>query len=146
MTQTAGLTFENTRKTVKVGDIDLNYQEAGSGEPVVMLHGGGPGASGWSNFSRNIEAIAKQYRVLLLDQPGFGHSDKPKLSGPLGETFAGIAKGFLDVLKIPKSHFLGNSMGGLVATKLALMYPSYVESACTYGTRGRRQLRKPKSE
>ncbi len=129
----AELTFENTSRQAQVGNIRLHYQEAGEGPPIVMLHGGGPGVSGWSNFSRNIGPLSKSYRTILLDQPGFGKSDKPKLSGPLGETFAKIVKDFLDVLKIKKAHFLGNSMGGLVATKLGLMYPDYVDRLVLMG-------------
>ena len=50
------LTEQNTSKQVYVKELDLNlhYNEAGTGETVIMLHGGGPGAAGWSNFSRNI--------------------------------------------------------------------------------------------
>jgi len=133
MAQKAELTFESTSRDAQVGSIKLHYQEAGSGTPVVMLHGGGPGASGWSNFARNIGAISQQYRTLLVDQPGFGRSDKPELSGALGETFAAILKDFLDVLNIKKAHFLGNSMGGLVATKLALMHPDRVDRLVLMG-------------
>ena len=119
----AQLTAENTGKYAQVGNIRLHYHEAGEGEPLLMLHGGGPGAGGWSNFSRNIGPFAGKYRTLLLDQPGFAKSDKPAMSGALGETFARIIKDFLDVLGIEKAHFLGNSMGGLVSTKFALLFP-----------------------
>ncbi len=56
----------------------LHYHEAGVGndETVVLLHGGGPGASSWSNFGRNIAVLAQHFHVLAVDQPGYGHSDK----------------------------------------------------------------------
>lgn len=117
------LTAESTSKYAQVGSHRLHYHEAGEGVPLVMLHGGGPGAGGWSNFSRNIGPFSEKYRTILLDQPGFGKSDKPEMSGALGETFARIINDFLDVLRIERAHFLGNSMGGLVSTKLALMFP-----------------------
>ena len=50
----------------------LHYEQAGEGFPVVMLHGGGPGASGMSNFGRNLPVFARRFRTLLVDQPGFG--------------------------------------------------------------------------
>ena len=55
----------------------LHYDEAGTGTPVVMLHGGGPGASGMSNFGTNLAAFAGHFRTLVVDQPGYGKSDKP---------------------------------------------------------------------
>ena len=56
----------------------LHYHEAGVGhdETIVLLHGGGPGASSWSNFGRNIAVLADHFHVLAVDQPGYGHSDK----------------------------------------------------------------------
>ena len=56
----------------------LHYHEAGvgNGQTIVLLHGGGPGASSWSNFGRNIAVLAEQFHVLAVDQPGYGHSDK----------------------------------------------------------------------
>src|SRR5690606_23744550 len=53
----------------------LHYNDAGHGDAVVMLHGGGPGASGWSNFYKNIDDfVASGFRVILLDCPGFNKS------------------------------------------------------------------------
>ena len=76
------LTFESTSRfaEVPVGDspMRLHYHEAGVGndQTVVLLHGGGPGASSWSNFSRNIAVLAQRFHVIAVDQPGYGHSDK----------------------------------------------------------------------
>jgi 2,6-dioxo-6-phenylhexa-3-enoate hydrolase len=72
------LTEQNTSKNIHIKNLDMNlhYNEAGNGdETVIMLHGGGPGAAGWSNFSRNIDAFAEKYRTILLDCPGFNKSD-----------------------------------------------------------------------
>lgn len=64
---------------VREGDADLNihYNDCGTGkEVVVLLHGSGPGASGWANFNRNIAPLVEAgYRVLLIDCPLFGKSD-----------------------------------------------------------------------
>ncbi len=59
----------------------LNYTEAGQGPPVVLLHGGGPGASGASNFAKNLPVFAERFRTLVVDQPGYGKSDKPPVAG-----------------------------------------------------------------
>src|SRR5690554_7435726 len=57
--------------------LNIHYHDCGEGEEVVvMLHGSGPGASGWSNFSRNVEPLtAAGYRVVLMDCPGWSKSD-----------------------------------------------------------------------
>jgi len=75
----ADLTEASTSKYATINeeglkDFRLHYNEAGQGEVVIMLHGGGPGASGWSNFNRNIGAFVDAgYRVILPDCPGFNN-------------------------------------------------------------------------
>src|SRR6476660_10298236 len=74
------ITFESTSRYAQVReDMRLHYHEAGVGneQTVVLLHGGGPGASSWSNFARNIPVLAGKFHVLAVDQPGYGLSDKP---------------------------------------------------------------------
>ena len=60
-----------TERTVTVAGKAIFFAEAGSGPAVVMLHGGGPGASGMSNYSRNIDALARRFRVIVPDMPGY---------------------------------------------------------------------------
>lgn len=60
-------------QTVKFGDRQIFLNEQGEGFPILMLHGGGPGASGLSNYSKNIDALAEKYRVLVPDMQGYGH-------------------------------------------------------------------------
>lgn len=69
------ITFESTSRYAQVAEnMRLHYHEAGDPESptVVLLHGGGPGASSWSNFSRNIGVLAKHFHVLAVDQPATG--------------------------------------------------------------------------
>jgi pimeloyl-ACP methyl ester carboxylesterase len=70
------------------GGLSIHYHEAGSGEPIVFLHGSGPGASGYSNFKGNYSVFAANgYRAIVPDLPGFGLSSKPDTNYVLG-TFA----------------------------------------------------------
>jgi 4,5:9,10-diseco-3-hydroxy-5,9,17-trioxoandrosta-1(10),2-diene-4-oate hydrolase len=105
----------------------LHYHEAGQGEegspPVVLLHGGGPGASAWSNFGRNLPVFAGQFRTLMLDQPGFGESDKPPVEGNYFTFSARALVSFLDHLGVERVHLVGNSLGGGTAVRFALNYP-----------------------
>ena len=105
--------------------LTLHYHEAGVGNDntVVMLHGGGPGASAWSNFSRNIEAFAEDFHVIAVDQPGFGKSSKPTEHGQYFTHSAGALHELFDVLGVDKAHLLGNSLGGGTAVRFALDFP-----------------------
>jgi 4,5:9,10-diseco-3-hydroxy-5,9,17-trioxoandrosta-1(10),2-diene-4-oate hydrolase len=108
---------------VDVGGFRLHYHEAGDGQPVVMLHGGGPGASAWSNFGPNLPVFAKEFRTLLVDQPGFGDSDKPGITKQYFTFSADALLGLLDKLNIERTHLVGNSLGGGTAVRFALRHP-----------------------
>lgn len=126
------LTEAATSKFVRIkeGDLDLqlHYNDCGSGaETVVMLHGSGPGASGWANFNRNVEPlVAAGYRVVLMDCPGWSKSDPIVCSGSRSELNARALKGLLDAIGLDKVHIIGNSMGGHSAVAFALANPSRV--------------------
>ncbi|MDP9117654.1 MAG: alpha/beta fold hydrolase [Actinomycetota bacterium] len=103
----------------------LHYHQAGdpSADTVVMLHGGGPGASAWSNFGRNMAVLASQFHVLAIDQPGFGRSDKPVELPSQFYTFSADAiLELLDQLGVERAHFVGNSLGGGTAVRFALRH------------------------
>jgi len=110
--------------TVQEG-LKLHYHEAGGEHPetVILLHGGGPGASAWSNFGRNLPVFAKNYRTLAIDQPGFGRSDKPIEHPQYFRHSADAVVGLMDELGIERAHFVGNSLGGGAAVRLVLMGP-----------------------
>jgi len=126
------LTEESTSRfvQVKVGEFDLklHYNDAGQGsETVVMLHGSGPGASGWANFNRNVGAFVDAgYRVVLLDCPGWSKSDTIVNTGSRSELNARSLKALLDALGLDRVHIVGNSMGGHSAVAFALLYPQQV--------------------
>src|SRR3954454_7915697 len=95
---------EDVRRSAKAGDLTLSYYEAGPDSPtgiggdlpLVMLHGGGPGASAWSNFGSTLPRFAASFRTLLVDQPGFGGSDKPEVTANCFRHAAGYLVSFLD--------------------------------------------------
>jgi len=102
----------------------LHYEQAGAERagraPVVLLHGGGPGAAGMSNFGRNLPVFAERFRTLVVDQPGFGKSDKPPVEGSYFTFAAQALKDLLDELGIDRVHLVGNSLGGGTAVRFAL--------------------------
>lgn len=109
-------------------DLQLHYNDIGSGaETVVMLHGSGPGATGWANFSRNVEPFVNAgYRVILLDCPGWGKSDTIVNTGSRSDLNARSLKGLMDTLGLEKAHIVGNSMGAHSTVAFALANPTRV--------------------
>ncbi|MCP2319199.1 4,5:9,10-diseco-3-hydroxy-5,9,17-trioxoandrosta-1(10),2-diene-4-oate hydrolase [Nocardia amikacinitolerans] len=123
-------------RTVRVGDRDIFFAEFGAGPAVVLLHGGGPGASGLSNYSRNIEALAGRFRVIVPDMPGYGRSTKRvDQSDPFGDLAASVG-GLLDALDLPRAHLVGNSYGGAAALRLAMDRPEKVGRLILMGPGG----------
>ncbi|WP_416427758.1 alpha/beta fold hydrolase (plasmid) [Pseudomonas sp. App30] len=122
-------TDANTSKFVhiKEGDLDLqlHYNEAGEGaETIIMLHGSGPGASGWANFNRNIDHFVDAgYRVILLDVPGWSKSDPIVCTGSRSQLNATALKGFVNALGLDRVHLIGNSMGAHAVVAFALENP-----------------------
>ncbi|MFM0504584.1 alpha/beta fold hydrolase [Paraburkholderia caffeinilytica] len=125
-------TEASTSKFVRIKedgrDVQLHYNDVGQGEEtVVMLHGSGPGASGWANFNRNIEPlVAAGYRVILMDCLGWSKSDPIVCEGSRSELNARSLTGLLDALDIERVHIIGNSMGGHSAVAFALAEPKRV--------------------
>jgi 4,5:9,10-diseco-3-hydroxy-5,9,17-trioxoandrosta-1(10),2-diene-4-oate hydrolase len=117
-----------TSRLAEAGGLRLHYHEAGSGPsgdgvPLVLLHGGGPGASGWSNFGPNLPVLAGHFRTLLPDLPGFGRSDKPPVTGNYFTFAADALAGLLDAAGIERASLVGNSLGGGTAVRFALRHP-----------------------
>ncbi|GAA3692093.1 alpha/beta fold hydrolase [Arthrobacter ginkgonis] len=128
---TVELTQEGTSRWVQTKDWSIHYQEAGSGHPLILIHGSGPGASGWSNFSPNIGPLAERFRVLAIDVPGWGDSDS---ATPEQADSVGALVQFMDELGIERAALVGNSMGGIIATSLAAAHPERVSHLVTMGT------------
>jgi 2-hydroxy-6-oxonona-2,4-dienedioate hydrolase/4,5:9,10-diseco-3-hydroxy-5,9,17-trioxoandrosta-1(10),2-diene-4-oate hydrolase len=113
-------------RLVHVGTRDIAVTERGEGEAVVLLHGGGPGASGMSNYARNVDALSERFRVVVPDLPGYGRSSKHlDQADPFGDLAAAV-RGLLDELGIERAHLVGNSYGGAAALRLALDTPERV--------------------
>jgi len=125
------LTEANTSKRIQTKSWDIHYHEAGSGQPLILVHGGGPGASGWSNFHPNIPYLSERFRVFAVDLPGWGKSQSVNYeqrdnSGALAE--------FIETLGLGKVAIVGNSMGGSSCIRLAYERPDLVSHLVTLGS------------
>lgn len=130
------MTTALTEHTVTVAGKPIFFAEAGAGPAVVLLHGGGPGASGVSNYARNIDALAQHFRVIVPDMPGYGRSVKEvDQRDPFG-CLADMIRGLLDELGLDTAHLVGNSYGGACALRLALDTPARVGKLVLMGPGG----------
>ncbi len=119
---------------VTVEGVRLHYQEAGSGPPLVCIHGAGPGASAASNFKANVGPLSERCRVILYDMPQYGQSDKIVLKEPRLLYNSRILAGFLTALGQERVSIIGNSMGGQVALKFGLDHPNRLDRAVIIGS------------
>ena len=147
MTGTA-LDADSTSHIADVAGFAVRYHDSGPTSPapggtgrgdadtVVLLHGGGPGASSWSNFGRNMPVLAKRFRVLMMDLPGYGQSVARPVTGHFFTVAAEALAGLLDQLAVSKVHLIGNSLGGGTALRFALAYPDRVGRLVLMGPGG----------
>lgn len=121
---------------IEANGVRVAYRDVGQGPVLMMLHGSGPGASGWSNYSRNVPVLAEQYRVICPDLPGFGASDMKPVDATTPGFWADTILAMMDALGIGQAHFVGNSMGGMIALKIALEQPDRVGRLILMGPGG----------
>lgn len=113
------------RRLTRVGGHEITYWEGGRGETVLLIHG--LNGSTLADFRQLASGLAKRYRVISVDLPGFGLSTHVPMKQSVANQ-AGFVLGFLDAIGLDASHVLGNSMGGWVALKLAERHPARVKS------------------
>lgn len=129
--------FDSTSRVTEIDGHALHYHDAGSGPALVLLHGGGPGASGWSNFHQNVPGLSRGRRVLVVDQPGYGLSTKVAPEDECRSEMAmRMVVGLLDELGIEQADILGNSFGGRTALQIALVHPDRVRNLILMGPAG----------
>lgn len=110
------------RHRVNLDGADLVYEEAGTGEPLILVHGL-VGSTRW--WAKNVPSLAAHFRVLAVDLIGFGgsHGDQPfDLSAA-----AGYLARWMDELGIARVNIVGHSMGGFIAADLAAAHPDRVQ-------------------
>ncbi|HEX6351748.1 alpha/beta fold hydrolase [Actinophytocola sp.] len=112
----------------------LRYHEAGDGPPLLLLHGSGPGVTGWRNYRGNLASFTRRFRCLVLELPGFGVSD-PSDEHPMVAAAKAVRR-FLAGLGLDQVDVIGNSMGGVVAANLAIRFPGMFRRIVTVGGLG----------
>lgn len=116
---------------VRVGEIEMYYIEAGSGDPLVLIMGFGGDHLAWGF---QVPVFAERHRVVAFDNRGAGQTDAPDAAYST-RTMADDTVGLMDRLGIERAHVLGVSMGGMIAQEIAINHPGRVRTLqlhCTY--------------
>lgn len=127
------VSYEATRRELTTERGVLRYHEAGPADApaLLLLHGSGPGVTGWRNYRGNLAFFARTHRCYVLEFPGFGVSD-PVEGHPVLTAGRSVIE-FMDALGIDAAAMIGNSMGGVVAVNLAIKHPERVSRLVTIG-------------
>jgi len=117
-------------KFVDVKGVPARYYEAGSGEPMVMIHGGFTAGSSTANvFSRNIPGLAKRFHVYAVDRQGSGMSGNPLNDSDFNyQGDVNFIYNFIQTLNLGQVHLVGHSAGGAIALYLAIQHPEIVKT------------------
>lgn len=122
---------------VTIGGIRTNYHDIGTGAPVVLIHGSGPGVSAWANWRMNLQAIADHgLRCIAPDMPGFGYSDAPADLRFSRDMWVDHFAAFVDSQTDEKISIIGNSFGGGIALAYAIRFPERVDRLVLMGSAG----------
>jgi 2-hydroxy-6-oxo-6-(2'-aminophenyl)hexa-2,4-dienoate hydrolase len=132
----AALQYES--KFLNAGGLSTHYIDAGKGEPVVLLHGGGAGADCRSNWFKTIPQFANRFHVYAVDLLGFGHSARPD---PASFAYTQDARidhliAAIEALDVGPVHMVGNSMGGATTIGVAVKRPDLVKKVVLMGSGG----------
>lgn len=121
-------------RLVSAGGTTFSVAEVGTGTPLLLLHGGGPGCTAWTDFGPVAELFAKDHRVVLVDLLQYGGSDMSEIHGPMWDHHSRKMVDLLDELGIDRADFVCNSWGGTIALHLAATYPDRARALVVTGS------------
>jgi 2-hydroxymuconate-semialdehyde hydrolase len=127
-------------QSIVTGGFSTNYHDVGSGAPVLLIHGSGPGVSAWANWRLLLPVLAPTRRVIAPDMRGFGFTERPanpaEAKAYTMAAWVQQAVDLLDALEIEKADLVGNSFGGALALALAIAHPKRVRRLVLMGSVG----------
>lgn len=122
--------------SIKTGDFNTNYHDLGVGEPIIFIHGSGPGVSAYANWRLAMPNLAKDFRVIAPDMAGFGYTDRPEGMTYNMDVWVKQIVDLMDALNIEKTNLVGNSFGGALALALSIKYPNRFNKIVLMGAMG----------
>lgn len=123
-------------RSIVAAGIATNCHDVGSGRPVLLIHGSGPGVTAWANWRLVLPELARSCRVIAPDMVGFGYTERPEGIAYGIDAWVDHAVGVLDALGIPQTDLVGNSFGGAIALALAIRHPQRVRRLVLMGSVG----------
>jgi len=120
-------------KTILVDGISTNYHDLGNGDPVVLIHGSGPGVTAWANWRLVFPQLSNHRRVIAPDMIGFGFTQRPANNTYSLDCWVEHLIGFIDALKLDCIDLVGNSFGGGLALAFTIKYPERVRKLVLMG-------------
>lgn len=123
-------------KSVATGGFATNVHDVGTGRPVLLIHGSGPGVSAWANWRLVIPALSATRRVVAPDMVGFGFTERPAAIRYDMDTWVRQALDLMDALDLPQVDLVGNSFGGALALALTCRHPQRVRRLVLMGSVG----------
>ncbi|GAA0246861.1 alpha/beta fold hydrolase [Marinomonas primoryensis] len=125
---------ELDRKFVLASNHKTAYFECGDGEPLLLLHGSGPGVSGWTNWNGVLDELGESYHVFVPDIAGFGFTEFREGTEYDIKFWVNHLVEFMDAVGIKQASLIGNSFGGAVGIGLALFAPDRLKKLILLGT------------
>lgn len=123
-------------RTLLAAGRQTNVHDLGSGQPVLLIHGSGPGVTAWANWRLVMPALAEARRVIAPDMAGFGYTERRPDDEYTMDNWVSHAIGVLDALDIERTDLVGNSFGGAIALALAIRHPERVRRLVLMGSVG----------
>ena len=120
-------------KSCAIAGATINYHDLGQGEPLLLIHGSGPGVSAWANWRGVMPDLSTQFRVIAPDMIGFGHSRSEVVPQFDVDRWVGQVVALLDALGLDRVNVVGNSFGGAIALHLARRHPGRVHRLALMG-------------
>ncbi|KGP01916.1 alpha/beta hydrolase [Alcaligenes sp. A-TC2] len=127
-------TVKEAGKLLNAAGHETHYFDVGQGKPLFLLHGSGPGVSGWTNWSGVMDELGQSFRVIVPDIAGFGFTEFKEDSKYDIKLWVRHLVGIMDELGIERASFVGNSFGGALSIGLATAHPERVEKLVLLGT------------
>jgi 2-hydroxymuconate-semialdehyde hydrolase len=123
-------------QSIDAGGIEVNYHDHGSGFPVLLIHGSGPGVSAFANWRLVMPELSKQRRVIAPDMVGFGFTERPSGYEYTMQNWVKQAIDLLDALGLEQVDLVGNSFGGALSLALTIHHPERVRRLVLMGAAG----------
>lgn len=130
------LTMIEKGKYIETNGIQTHYHEDGNGDPLLLIHGSGPGVSAWANWRLVFPILSKHFHLFAPDVVGFGYTQRPEGIQYSVDLWVNHMISFIETLELDRVSIIGNSMGGALALHMAHRRPDLINKLILMGSAG----------